>query len=258
MKRNFKRMRRPTTSYSLQRLGFTQSKQPHTTLERRKFENQTVVYPVSPRRQELLKLTDIKTKKEILVWIESERPNGMEILSKIANNTKSKYRNLIKRALQDLVIVEERANKITETELDEKKKNAKMIKKELKQYKERLSSLQLENHLLQHKIDVNNSKLKSINDDYKKLQELMKGVKSKIVTDIDDSTEINKQTVSDIVNRRFIDDRTLPNEKRVEMYIEEGERLDKLLIKLEEKMMALNREQIALHSGKLKSNGHPV
>ena len=81
MKRNFKRMRRPTTSYSLQRLGFTQSKQPHTTLERRKFENQTVVYPVSPRRQELLKLTDIKTKKEFEAHFYGKDGKKLEIHS---------------------------------------------------------------------------------------------------------------------------------------------------------------------------------
>ena len=101
-------MRRPATAYSINRYeirpessrGNDRSK-PHTTLEQRKFSNQMTICYVTPRRQTLIKSTEIKTKKEVFEWIQNDQPNGMEILRKIAKQTRSNYKTLINKALSD-------------------------------------------------------------------------------------------------------------------------------------------------------------
>ncbi|OHT01259.1 hypothetical protein TRFO_31969 [Tritrichomonas foetus] len=239
---------RPATAYSLQQYGFSTRNGPHSSLEKQKFSNQTVVFSVSPKRRELIKCTSLKNKKEIIEWIESDRPNGIEILTKIANNTKSPYKHLISRALKDLKIVEKRANLITENDLHEKLQNEEETLNQTDYYQRLLDKTQKENEILRKQLESSKKMLCSLNDDYKRRQDLMKSVKSKLDSDEYDDTFENTTDQCE-KRKKFKDDKSAPIDTRITMYKMEEDRLEDLLFKLETRLFALTREQRAMLVG---------
>lgn len=257
---------RPETAYSISKYkvlprsyGNETDLKPHTSLERRKFANQISICSVTPRRQDLIKSTEIKTKKEIHEWIEQKHPNGIQILQQIVKKTRSPYRPLIQKALGDLLIVEQIANKLDEEALAEKSQNQSHIEEEIEKYQKKLINLKNERELLRNEIKSNESKLMSMSDDIRNFQTVMKSVKSRISSSDEyeydeegDSNELNFSDKSEtsLGQRKtrkkvskVVDDETLPKDVRISLYNEEEQKLEQKLTKLEATLLELTLEE---------------
>lgn len=265
-------MRRPATAYSINRYeirpessrGNDRSK-PHTTLEQRKFSNQMTICYVTPRRQTLIKSTEIKTKKEVFEWIQNDQPNGMEILRKIAKQTRSNYKTLINKALSDLEIVEKRANIMDEKDLIEKSKNSENVENQIIEYEKKLQKAKEENQYLRNELNNSKALYITMNDDINKLQSVLKNVKSKLTNSIENgnNTELKLQSQSSnnddnlqknkIETKKkdteFINNRAQPKNVQIDILMEEEKRLEQQLIKLETRLMELNLEERSLLYG---------
>lgn len=246
-------MRRPATAYSINRYEtvpdssrFTNISKPHTVLEQRKFSNQMTICYVTPRRQTLIKSTEIKSKKEIFEWIQNYKPNGMEILRKIGKQTRSNYKMLINKALSDLEIVEKRANLMDEKDLIEKSKNADEVNNQIIEYEKKLQKIKEENQQLKNELDSSKALFESMNDDISKLQSVLKNVKSKINTD-EEFIQKNKVESQDT---KFVNNKAQSTDVQIDLLKEEEKRLEQQLMKLETKLMELNLEERSLLYGK--------
>lgn len=271
--------RRPETAYSINRYGIipnsskdVATSKPHTVLEQRKFSNQMTICYVSPRRQTLIKSTEIKIKKEIYEWIQNYHPNGIEILSKIALQTRSNYKALINKALSDLRIVEKRANIMDKKDLEEKSKNSSKVENQIAEYEKKLQKINNENQRLRNELNSSRLLYDSMEDDIKQLQSVIKNVKSKLSSNTEDfdyeeeeeEKNINqnsmhatneKESEKENKNRgkddvaKAIDHNIQSTNFQIEELKEEEKRLEQELIKLETKLMELTLEERSLLCG---------
>lgn len=262
--------RRPETAYSITRYEIMQESselnrlKPHTTLEQRKFSNQMKICYVTPRRQTLIKSTEIKSKKEIFEWIQNYHPNGMEILSKIAQQTRSNYKSLISKALNDLRIVEKRANIMDKKDLIEKSQNSEEVDNLIIEYEKKLQKVKEENQRLKNEIVNSQTLYDTMNDDISKLQSVLKDVKSKLTSSTENSYECQSQNQIAVINdddsnksdfhdkkktTKSVDSQSQATDVQLKLLKEEEIRLEQQLIQLETKLMELNLEERSLLYG---------
>jgi predicted nuclease with TOPRIM domain len=169
----------------------------------------------------------LKRQKEIAEWITRAEPNGIEILARISQ-APTDYAPLIKRALIDIRVVERRADALLARETVEFTARKAETEAALGEVGARLAAVRGENERLREEIRRSDRVEKSLRSDLRRSF---------------DASQAPALTPSSpkapLTGRDLIDPITF--------FIAERERLEAMLDTLENRLRALNHEQIAFH-----------
>jgi hypothetical protein len=145
---------------------------PRSPIDDLKLERQGGVFPVSARRRDLIASTSIKRKKELVQWIETDHPNGIEILDTLARSPSS-FAGLIKRAVADFRIVERRAVALFEREFADFSQRQDATAASVAECEAKLGRLQLDNRRIRDQITRERADEESLRDEANRLRGLL-------------------------------------------------------------------------------------
>jgi chromosome segregation ATPase len=142
---------------------------PRSPIDDLKLEKQGTAFPISARRRDLIASTSFKRKKELLQWIETDNPNGVEILDRLARSP-SPFAALINRAVADFRIVERRAAALFERQFAEFSERQDVTAASVVELEAKLGKLQLDNRRIHDQIAREKADEQSLRDDVARLQ----------------------------------------------------------------------------------------
>jgi hypothetical protein len=201
---------------------------PRSDLEQLRLIHQGTVYPRSARRIDLLTSTQFKQRKQIIEWIESFNPNGIEILTRLSQS-RTDFADLIKRIIPDFLAVEQRAAVVFARESIEFGARKDDVTASLEKGEVRLAGLRTENVRLMEEIEREKNLEESLRNELRKWQPMPVA-----------ATRVERTVRSPAWIRDLIDP--------VVFFTRERERLEETLEKLEERFGCLSRELVGLHS----------
>lgn len=201
---------------------------PRSALDNLRLTNQTKIVSVSNRRHALIEMTRLKKSKEMTEWIESEHPDGLSILEQLTKYPND-YAKLIKQALADFRVVENRAARLLDLEQHKAKESE--VNTGVAEFETKLSNLRREREMLRNEIE--NQKLfgQALQNDANRLRKLLESMQRESKAE-----------------KIFVDDTTAPLEERMQAYREERDQLEEALDALQERLLELTHEQTKLLS----------
>jgi hypothetical protein len=205
---------------------------PRSALDHLRFQNQTSVVAISPRRQALLDSTRIKRSKELLEWIEFEHPNGIEMLDRISR-CPTDYSSLIQRTVAELRIVEPRANELLQREFTEFRARRDDTESSIVQLETAIYAARDEKESLLEELSTAKAYSLALQSDVQRLQNLLSSKQDSSPRPQPHARLSSAPTI-------------IASDIAVQLYTIERERLEGTLEQLEQRLLALTREHAAL------------
>jgi hypothetical protein len=142
---------------------------PRSRIDDLKLETQGVLIPLSARRRDLLASTSLKRKKELFQWIETDNPNGIEILDRLSRSP-TPFAAVIRRAVIDFRVVERRAAALFERDFTEFSQRQDETAASLAESEATLARLLIDNKRIRDQIARGEADQQSLRDGLTRLQ----------------------------------------------------------------------------------------